>query len=37
MPEKFPKKGPDGNKMDYSGTAFPKPVKKKTKKTSRGK
>jgi len=31
LPEKFPKKIVEGPKMDYSGVAFPKPVKKKKK------
>jgi hypothetical protein len=36
---KYPKEQKKGGKMDYSGTAYPKPVKKakKPKKQSRGK
>lgn len=32
LPERYPKEVKEGAGMDYSGVAYPKPVKKKRKK-----
>ena len=36
LPERYPKEVKEGSPMDYSGVAYPKPVKKKPKKKGWG-